>query len=312
MFREAFLKEKRPKRPRRGVEPVAFPWLAVVVWIFFLGVAVYTVIFSEFHRVERITLSGLREIPSDRVDGYVREALFQRRFRVLSRGNLFVLGSRQLEEDILRRFPKFSAVEVRRLFPNAIDVTVSERYRILLFCSGDSCYLSDTDGNAIDPAFAYLSENEPFIIRLEDESGRAVSLGEPLYPADFPDRVSRLERGIREEAGLALSATVRTPSRVAHELRFRTDAGWEILVSTDIDPGKTLASLRLVLERELTPQRRERLRYVDLRTENRAFYAFQDDERNHEDGTDGDSEDGSGNQDDGTRDTKSDEQEESH
>lgn len=273
MFREAFLEEKKKKRPKRTAEPYGFPWWVAVLWVVFFGILTYTLLFSEFDRLTVVSVSGLRDIPEDRLSGFVREELARKTLSFIPLDNFFLLRQDELSEDILRRFPKLSSVRIVKRFPNEIDIIVSERSRIFLFCSGD-CFLPDRDGKATDAAFAYLPENDPFILRVEDEGNRPVKIGDKLFGSGYPDAVLRTEEGIEGEAGISLRTTATTPARVSNELRFTTEAGWDIMVSIDRDPVKTVRTLRLVLEKEIPEEKRSSLRYVDLRTDGRAFVAY--------------------------------------
>lgn len=274
MFREAFIEDKKKKRPKRTAEPRRFPWWMPVLWVVFFGTLSYTLLFSEFDRLSVMTVSGLRDIPEGRLTGFVRDELAKKTFPFFPRDNYFLLSQDGLSEDILRRFPKISSVRIAKRFPNGIDVTVSERNRIFLFCSGD-CFLPDRDGKATDAAFAYLPENDSFILRVEDESGRRIGVGDKLFDGNLPDTALRIEEGIEKDDGIPLRTTATTPARVSNELRFTTESGWDIMVSTDKDPERTIRTLRLVLEKEIPEEKRSNLRYIDLRTDGRAFYAYQ-------------------------------------
>ncbi|MEI6650313.1 MAG: FtsQ-type POTRA domain-containing protein [Candidatus Moraniibacteriota bacterium] len=276
MFREAFLEEKKRKRPRHVVDAPKFSWWIAALWILFLMTVFFTLLFSDFDRVGNISVSGLRDIPEERLTGFIRDELSTPVFRFVSGDNFFLLRQDVLEADILRMFPKLASVSVVKRFPDRLDVRVSERERICLFCSSGACFLPDGDGYAQDAWAAFESENDPYILRMEDESGKAVQVGEYLFPGDFAESVLAIDRGIREDAGIPLQATVTTPARVSRELHFRTEAGWEIFVSMDIAPVKTVETLRLILDKELPEEKRANLRYIDLRTDGRVFYAKND------------------------------------
>jgi hypothetical protein len=55
-----------------------------------------------------------------------------------------------------------------------------------------------------------------------------------------------------------------------------TSEGWELYVSTELPIASTLDALSLLFEKELPPEKRAGLRYIDMRIENRVYYAFKD------------------------------------
>jgi cell division septal protein FtsQ len=246
------------------------------LWLVLLSVAAYTVFFSDFHAVSDIEISGTRDVSADTLDAFIRNGLSGKRLRVFPKGNFFSVPTAAMEQDLLRAFPKLRSVSVSRRFPDGLGVNVVEHDRLLLWCSGGPCYLLDDEGRASEARFAETEGNEPFLIRIIDVGGRPVRLGEPLLPAESVSSVFRLEHGLREDSGIAVTRPFFSPSRVSDELRVVTEEGWELSMNLDIDPDKTIASLRLVLEKEVPQEKRTSLRYIDLRTENRAFFTYKD------------------------------------
>lgn len=284
MFRDAFRSEreirvrKRPEEERRR----SLPWWAWLLWAVFLGAIAYTLFFSPFHSLKYLSVSGNRDVPQSEIENFIREEWSRSILAVLPGNNFFLFRTGDMEYLLLRRFPKLETVEARKAFPNRLSVVVSERNRIFLFCSQGSCFLIDRDGRAVDATEATREENTPFLVRVEDAAGQGVESGTMIFDSDLPDVALRLERGMREDLGLSLVSPIVMPSRVSGEFRFRTEVGWEVYAATDILPEKTVATLRLVLEDELPEEKREKLRYIDLRTENRAFYAFEEEKEQEE------------------------------
>lgn len=251
-----------------------FPLGMATLWVAAVSVAAYTVFFSSLHEIDDIRMDGVRDLGEDRLEGEIREFISRKILLVFPGNNYFLFSGQRLERDLLDRFPKLASVRVRKHFPHAIDVAVTEQERIFLWCSGDTCLLIDENGCARDGRFAEQDMNEAFLVRFTDESAVPMAAGDCSVPSDLPNIVLHLERGLREEFGLALRLPAFTPSRISREIRFRTEEEWEIWMNADIPPEKTLAALRAVLETEIAPEERVKLRYIDLRTENKAFYAF--------------------------------------
>ena len=284
MFRDAF-RSKQDIRVRKHTEDErhrGLPRWVWVLWVLFLGSMAYAVFFSPFHTLTDMTVYGNRDIPADRIEDRLREEWSRPITGFLPGDNFFLFRTGRMERDLLERFPKLETAEVRKTFPDGVEIVISERNRIPLFCSREKCFLIDADGRARDAGNALLPENGPYLVRIEDASGQEVAEGDAVLDPSLPDTVLRLEREFREGLGFSLRSPIVMPSRVAREFRFRTETGWEIYVSPDILPEKTVGTLRLVLEKELPEERREKLRYIDLRTENRAFYAFEREEQEEE------------------------------
>jgi cell division septal protein FtsQ len=280
LFREAFLPPKKaplPKQPSRTSVKRRFPGV-VLLWGLLLATVTYALFSSPFHSVTDVSVSGTVDVPSDRVETFLRDLIGGKRVLIFPKDNFFLLSSDDMERSLLESFPKIRRAEVGKRFPDRMQAVVEERDRIPLWCVSGTCFLLDDDGVAHDARFAEQPENDPFLIRIEDSGGVGASVGDRVLDREVLSKVIRLERGIRDSGIVAISPRAVTPSRVSGEFRFTTTDGWDILVSTDPDPETTLASLRVVLEKEIPEERREKLRYIDLRAEKKAFYSFIPDE----------------------------------
>jgi len=279
MFREAFLPDRKVRKPLlvRGKPEHSggFLWGTVFLWAVFLSVAGYTLFFSDFHMIRIVEVAGTKDVPSEKIETFVRERLSEKLLRVFPRDNFFLAPTDSLGRDLSRAFPKLATVSVSRRFPNTLHIEVAERDRILLWCSGDSCFLVGDDGTAQDASFSETSENESFLLRVDDDSVASVDIGAPLLETKSAGAIVRLARELPDH-GITISLPLHSPSRVSDEVRITTGEGWDILANLAIDPEKTLASLQLVLDKEIPADRRSALRYIDLRTENRAFFAYKD------------------------------------
>lgn len=279
LFREAFLPSKKndvPVKPVRRSTPVVFPGVALL-WLALFVTTGYALFISPFHSIGSVSVSGSADIPGDRIEEFLRERMKGTFFRIFPKSNFFLFSSDRAQRDLLEAFPKLKTADIRKEFPNRLSVSVSERNRIPLWCSQGLCFLLD-DGIAREGRFAEQSENESFLFRIEDTSSQAVSAGGRVLDDDTLARVLRIERMFRESGVVDIMPRTASPSRVSEEFRFTTLEGWDILVSTEPDPETTMETLRIVLEKELPDGKRTKLRYIDLRTEKKVFYAFTPDE----------------------------------
>ncbi len=286
LFREAFFPSKKPILEKHATKR-RMNWKLIGIaslWVVLLATSAYALLVAPFHSVTDVSVIGMADIPSDRIDVFLRDSMAGKHLLVFPKNNFFLVSSSDMEQSLLEAFPKLRSAEVLKQFPDRLKVTVSERDRIPLWCFAGNCFLLRDDGAAGDAGFSEQAENEPFLFRIEDSGARDVSFGDRVLDGEVLSRILRIEQGIRESGIVAVVPRVVTPSRVSGEFRFTTLAGWDILVSTDPDPETTLASLRVILEKELPEDRQAKLRYIDLRTEKKAFYSFIQEEPSESDG----------------------------
>jgi hypothetical protein len=192
---------------------------------------------------------------------------------------------------LLGEYPLFASVSVTRVFPDGVRVEVTERKKIILWCSGESvlgvsgaaaaggsCYLIDEEGRAKDGARAMLPENMPYALSITDLSGKPVTAGEKVFDPQYGAFVVRMNELFPERLGFALEPQYTTVSRFADEVRARTSEGWEVYIGSEIPLESSLNALKLLFEKELPQEKRAKLAYIDLRAENRAYYAFREGE----------------------------------
>jgi cell division septal protein FtsQ len=280
LFREAFLPSKKPVLQKQTTSrPANWRFIGIVsLWVLLLVTSAYALLVAPFHFITDISITGTVDVSSDRIDVLLRDSMKGKRFIVFPKSNFFLVSLPDMERSLLESFPKLRSVEVWKRFPNRLEVIVSERDRIPLWCSAGNCFLLRDDGTVGDVHFSEQTENESFLFRIEDSGARDVSLGDRVLDEKILSRILRIEQGIRESGIVAVAQRGVTPSRVSGVFRFTTLAGWDILVSIDPDPETTLASLRVILEKELPEDRQAKLRYIDLRTEKKVFYSFISDE----------------------------------
>ena len=77
-------------------------------------------------------------------------------------------------------------------------------------------------------------------------------------------------------------------SKLAQEVNLKTQNGWTIFISTEIEPSKTIDFLENFLNRQLSTEEVKQLEYVDLRVENRLYYKLKKDKEKESEESDQD------------------------
>ena len=291
-IRKAFLEKKPvqgeiPKRPffpvrkKRDLShieeaPERRSVLVILLWVFFFATLAYVILFSPYHRIETVRVSGTRDVSSEEVKDFILRELSGKYWKCIPKDDYFLVRKDRIRSDLLTAFPKLSDVTIATSFPRRMDVAVTERDLLLLWCSGGPCFLLAPDGTPHEARFAEEDANRPFVRSIVDESAEPVRTGDVILSGSDMTAYFTLEKSLRDEFSLDPVSVVSTPSRVSRELRFTTGEGWDLLVDLSLPPEKTLAALRLLFAKELPAEKRADLRYVDLRTENRAVYTMKD------------------------------------
>lgn len=248
------------------------------LWIFFFGTLFYTAFFSIFFFITPPRITGMSEVSEERLRGFIDGQLSKKYFRIFPRNNFFLVQPRDLEERLRLEYPLLASVSVTRIFPNSLSVEVVEREKIILWNSLGGSYLIDEEGVAHDSAQALLPENAPYVFSITDMSNKKVTPGEKVFDTSYGVFAIRVNELFLQQLGLTLESHYTTASRFADELRAKTSEGWEVYFGTTLPIESSLSVLKLLFEKELPQERRAHLAYIDLRAENRAYYAFREGE----------------------------------
>lgn len=246
----------------------------VFLWVLFFGTLFYTVFFSTFFLVGEPRITGMGEVSEKVLREFVDSQLSIKYFHIFSRNNFFLVRPKELEEQLHLEYPLLASVSITRIFPKDLSIVVTERKKIILWNSLDRSYLIDEDGRAHDSTRALLPENMQYVLSITDTSNKEVTLGEKVYDASYGTFVIQLSELFPEQLELRLEPRYTVTSRFAGEVRAKTNEGFEIYFGTDIPLESSFNVLKLLFEKELTEEKRLKLAYIDLRTENRAYYAY--------------------------------------
>jgi len=249
----------------------------VLLWTVFGMTTGYMVIFSPYMLVMESSISGNTVVSSDELTAFIKEELSGKYYGIFPKNSLLLINPSRMEAAIKERFPLIRRASIARTFPDRLDIGITEREHIILWCQTDGhCLLLNEDGIAVSNERAVSDENRDVSIRVTDLSGRSVTPGQRLFDYDFGAFVAAFRPIFESRTGIGLEDGYSTASRFAYDMRAKTSEGWEVYVNTELPADTSIDMLVLFLEKELPAEKRSQLAYVDLRTENRIYYALRD------------------------------------
>lgn len=258
-------------------------FLVVLLWILFFGTLFYLICFSSYLTITTYTIDGIRRIPETQFRDMMEGELSKNSFGLFSHRRFFLIQPKKLEELFRKQYPLIRAISVKRVFPDALTISVEERETIVLWCSADLCSHILEDGSVLPATNRYFDpENKEHTLNIIDESGRPLPQGEGVFEEGFVSQLLLLKQSLKDTLGIETEERILVSSRFANEFRLKTVQGFEIYVNTHIAPETSLTALALILD-EIPKNRLAELRYIDLRTENRVFYLFNDTDKKTED-----------------------------
>ena len=248
----------------------------MVLWIIFFGVTLYILFFSRFLQVDTIRIEGVNDLSSQEIQRFVETTLHEKYIGIIPKNTLLVLPQSRIESDMKDIFKKVRDVTLTRVFPQTLEIRIQERKTLVQWCTHDNCFFIDENGFAYAPVDASQSDKyKGSVLKIIDTSGAGIDMQEPLLDQDFVRFAVDIQNQLHQRVGVEVEMECSTPSRFSDELIFKTSEGWSLRVNVRLPMEKTLEALRLLLKKEISEDRRSRLKYIDIRTENRAYYSVE-------------------------------------
>jgi len=266
-----------------------FFWIAILVLIIFGGIF-YLVCFSSIFQIKDIKISGnsafaeasvdKQKILFDEIQKIIEERISQKILFLPSK-SIFLANLNQINEPLLERFPQIDEVNLKRRLPSTLIVEIQERLPLGVWCEdlpsspsenlggqGENCFYIDREG-------IIFEENPPkeeFIIKSEELISQGF-LGEKVIEKTLLESIFEIQRKLKESLKINIEEIIILEKE---KINAKTSEGWEIYFDPTGNIDWQLTKLSLVLEKEIPPERRKDLEYIDLRFGNFAPYKYRE------------------------------------
>jgi cell division septal protein FtsQ len=253
--RYRYQKSYRIKR-KKSLLKKGFVWPSLLAFLCLSGLF-YFFFLSPFFQIEEVSVSGEQKVSRDGVLSSIGESL-GKQILFFKTKSIFLVNAAEIREAILAAFPQISGVVFSRELPGTLKVQVIEREPRAVWC-GRECHLMDAEGVIFEKTEAgFLGLVEVKVSRSSAEA----ELGERIVDSGILSLILKIKSEIESGTGLRIKEA-REASR--DRLDFRTNEGWEIYFNTEKDIEWQIQKLSLVLEKEISPEKRKTLEYIDLR-----------------------------------------------
>ena len=227
------------------------------------GAAFYGLFFWQGFWVEKITISGEQKIAEEEIN-YLVEKNLENKILFLKTKSILKVDAGQIKTDILNAFPQIASAEVKKSFFDAINVQITERTASALWCENENCFLLDTEGVIFEEA----SLDSGLIIVETAQPPDELFLGQAVIAED---KIAQI-LAIKDKLAEASEISIKKAALVSDErLDAETTEGWTVRFNLKGDLDWQVTELRLALEKQISPEKRKSLEYIDLRF-SRVYY----------------------------------------
>jgi len=259
---EIYFDERERRRHRRILKLKIYGGIAAF-FVLLIGIG-YLIVYSPLFRVTRISADS-KQINADEIVENLR-SLFANQSKIaqfLGPDNILIWNNEKIGE-ILKNYPQITELTIEKDYlEREIKVIVKEREKLGIWCEA-SCWWFDKAGIIFDEA---PSVEGNLIYKISDFSGQSLKFGESVLKENFfPNLVKIFE--VLEKSDLKIKS-LRLERLELQEIIADSPGNSlpKIYFSLRIDPGFSLSALESFKNLGL-----EKIEYIDLRVENRAYY----------------------------------------
>lgn len=262
-----FLKNILPKRTRA-------PRLKIFLG---LGAVLATFAIFFFHPFFNITViqkEGLQKISPAEIESLINSVLNQNFLGIFNFRNIFLVKESQIKEEILKRY-SLDELRIEKKIPRTLIISVKEKKPKFVLEAGESnsqMFLLDDDGKIIQElknknSFDFFSAGLPRvqIVNLD----KKIEFNEQYISRASGDFINYLNQSLAKSK-ISVSIFVIT-DKEGRVLNLITSEGWKVIVDRHNDWEKQMQVLTIIL-RDKIKENRSKLRYIDVRFENRSYY----------------------------------------
>lgn len=237
----------------------------IILFFIILTAAFYFLFFSKTFQIEKIVITNQKRVPKEDIMRVAERGL-ENKLLFFKTKSVFLVNLKELEKDILNNFSQISKVEIKRNFPDSLQIIVIERPGLANWCRKDDCYLLDNEGIIFEKS----SLRKDLITIRDEREIESFNIGEKAIGGDYPEKMLEIKKRLDGEFKIIVKEFVVLPDR----LTVKTSEDWEIYFDPQKDLDWQLTKLGAVLEEKIPPEKRGDLEYIELRFGNFAPYKY--------------------------------------
>jgi len=127
---------------------IIFFWFLILILILN-----YIFLFSPIFEIKQINISGNKTIKDEQIKNSLSNFLSKQVLVFFDKNNLFLATSDKIKNILSNNFPRISSVKISKsLIKRFINLKITEREEIGIFCREEKCYYIDQQGVIFEKA----------------------------------------------------------------------------------------------------------------------------------------------------------------
>ena len=243
-------------KKKKSIIKSRFFWLSLLIVIFFGGLF-YFLVFSSVFQISEIKISGSQKIQPQNLEDFIENRIKQKWLGFFETKNIFFADLNKTKEELMKNFPQISKIELERKLPNGLIFRVEERKPAAIFSQNENYFFIDKEGIIFEKAF--LADDFPKLqsLTLQD----APELGGVVIDKNLLSKILEADFKLKKDFNVAIKeVSIISDNR----LNATTSEMWAIYFNQKENLDWQITKLQLVLEKQVLPEKRGNLEYIDL------------------------------------------------
>lgn len=267
-----FLRHRLPKRTRALKTKLALGLAA-------LGGILGIFIFHPYFDIRQIQIEGHERIFVINLKNLTEDYLRHNKFWIFKNRNIILVNLNKIEKNIKEKY-SLQNLKTSTDWPNGLKIVLKEKPAKLILQNNltplnsepqSQYYLIDAEGKLIQQinpteinAPVYLS-----LMMLQAQERKNLQINETILAPATVEFLNFWQKKIPEKTKISLASAVLADEE-GRVVNLITTEGWKIIVDRQNDWEKQLQVLTIFLRDKIND--RSKLRYIDVRYENRSYY----------------------------------------
>ncbi len=281
-MKRIYRKPHRFKR-KRPIYRNRFFGLGILILIFLFSIF-YFLFFSPVFQVKKIVISGEQKIKKEELIS-LAENKIKNEILFFETKSIFLVNLDEIKKEIFNNFPKIARAEIKRGFPDSLNIVVGERSGAANWCCEERCFLLDNEGIIFEEILPEVnsesstssalipSGGEGLIKIVDKQNTKPLTLGERVIEKESLAKILEISPKLKLDLKLPIKEFVISSEE---KLEVLTANNWEIYFNLQGDVNWQLTKLKAVLETKIPLEKRGDLEYIELRFGNFAPFRYKD------------------------------------
>ena len=249
-------------KKKKSIFQSRFFWIFLLALIF-LGTAFYFIIFYQYFQVKEFRISGNNKINSQDIETLVKEKTGQRLLFFQTK-SIFFVSAKNITQSLLKKYPIIEQASLKKEYPATLIIEIEERSPVAVFCQED-CFFIDKNGVIFDWG------PREYDLVIEAQNKEDSCLGKNIIAQDKLNSILEIRDKLKTNLNInPAKFLIKENDRID----VKTAEGWDIYFDLRNPIDWQLTKLSLVLEKEIPPEKRGDLEYIDLRFGNFAPFKY--------------------------------------